>query len=109
MPQLCNQCDEPVCIAQCPTKATFKLPEGNVVIDSDKCIGCGACDRLCPYGARFINTETKKADKCTFCINRVKAGLLPACVEEGEENFVGDSEIIALGGASNETKDRPLG
>ena len=81
LPQLCNQCDEPVCIAQCPTKATFKLPEGNVVIDSDKCIGCGACVRLCPYGARFINTETKKADKCTFCINRVKAGLLPACVE----------------------------
>ncbi|GCB31088.1 hypothetical protein KGMB02707_03570 [Mesosutterella multiformis] len=30
-------------------------------------------------------------------------------VSEGEENFVGDSEIIALGGASNETKDRPLG
>ena len=30
-------------------------------------------------------------------------------VQEGEENFVGDSEIIALGGASNETKDRPLG
>ena len=29
--------------------------------------------------------------------------------DEGEENFVGDSEIIALGGASNETKDRPLG
>ena len=30
-------------------------------------------------------------------------------VDKGEENFVGDSEIIALGGASNETKDRPLG
>ena len=30
-------------------------------------------------------------------------------IREGEENFVGDSEIIALGGASNETKDRPLG
>lgn len=30
-------------------------------------------------------------------------------INEGEENFVGDSEIIALGGASNETKDRPLG
>lgn len=30
-------------------------------------------------------------------------------IQEGEENFVGDSEIIALGGASNETKDRPLG
>ena len=32
-----------------------------------------------------------------------------ALIKEGEENFVGDSEIIALGGASNETKDRPLG
>ena len=34
---------------------------------------------------------------------------LSAGHSEGEENFVGDSEIIALGGASNETKDRPLG
>ena len=35
--------------------------------------------------------------------------FLWAARSEGEENFVGDSEIIALGGASNETKDRPLG
>lgn len=35
--------------------------------------------------------------------------VCPTELEEGEENFVGDSEIIALGGASNETKDRPLG
>ena len=35
--------------------------------------------------------------------------LLRIPFDEGEENFVGDSEIIALGGASNETKDRPLG
>ena len=35
--------------------------------------------------------------------------ILEAGLIEGEENFVGDSEIIALGGASNETKDRPLG
>lgn len=35
--------------------------------------------------------------------------VLSIALLEGEENFVGDSEIIALGGASNETKDRPLG
>ena len=35
--------------------------------------------------------------------------ILSSFAFEGEENFVGDSEIIALGGASNETKDRPLG
>ena len=39
--------------------------------------------------------------------DEVNEGRYPT--EEGEENFVGDSEIIALGGASNETKDRPLG
>ena len=40
----------------------------------------------------------------------LESGLLVfKSVGEGEENFVGDSEIIALGGASNETKDRPLG
>lgn len=37
------------------------------------------------------------------------AELFAFGMTEGEENFVGDSEIIALGGASNETKDRPLG
>ena len=36
-------------------------------------------------------------------------GRCEKILNEGEENFVGDSEIIALGGASNETKDRPLG
>ncbi|GCB30966.1 hypothetical protein KGMB02707_02350 [Mesosutterella multiformis] len=47
--------------------------------------------------------------------NIPNVGLFSAYAEvflhlpEGEENFVGDSEIIALGGASNETKDRPLG
>ena len=38
-----------------------------------------------------------------------KNTAIAIAVAEGEENFVGDSEIIALGGASNETKDRPLG
>lgn len=92
LPQLCNHCDEPVCITRCPADATFKLEEGNVVIDSTKCIGCGMCVVLCPYKARFINPETKKADKCTFCINRVVAGLLPACVEtcSGGARIFGD-------------------
>ena len=39
----------------------------------------------------------------------VGIAFLVMTLKEGEENFVGDSEIIALGGASNETKDRPLG
>ena len=47
-----------------------------------------------------------------FLINHRSMGsdcVFADAQNEGEENFVGDSEIIALGGASNETKDRPLG
>ena len=80
---------------------------------------------------RGISLEVKKGEvvvilgpsgsgKSTLlrCINHLEtmdSGMITVGGEaigyemEGEENFVGDSEIIALGGASNETKDRPLG
>ena len=51
-----------------------------------------------------------KSDKATFVLANTSGDRTPVTIRyEGEENFVGDSEIIALGGASNETKDRPLG
>lgn len=45
-----------------------------------------------PYDARFINHETQTADKCTFCVHRLEAGLLPACVEScvGGARIIGD-------------------
>ena len=47
----------------------------------------------CPYGARRKD-ETFKAppEKCNFCIHRVQAGLLPACVESciGGARIFGD-------------------
>ncbi len=81
VPRTCNHCDEPPCIPVCPVGATFKRDDGIVLVDGDKCVGCAYCVQACPYEARFINRETGKADKCTFCSHRVEAGLLPACVE----------------------------
>ena len=81
VPRTCNQCDEPPCIPVCPVGATFKRDDGIVLVDGDKCVGCAYCTQACPYEARFINHDTGKADKCTFCSHRVDAGLLPACVE----------------------------
>ncbi|QNJ78396.1 4Fe-4S dicluster domain-containing protein (plasmid) [Escherichia coli] len=71
----------PSCVPVCPTGATFKRNDGIVLINQDICWGCGACVTACPYDARFINTETKTADKCTFCAHRIEQGLVPACVE----------------------------
>lgn len=81
LPRLCNHCDEPPCIPVCPVGATKKRADGIVIVDGDRCVGCAYCVQACPYDARFINHETNKADKCTFCAHRVDAGLLPACVE----------------------------
>ena len=81
LPRLCNHCENPPCVPVCPVGATFKRDDGIVVVDGDRCVGCAYCVQACPYDARFINHETNKADKCTFCAHRVDAGLLPACVE----------------------------
>jgi Fe-S-cluster-containing dehydrogenase component len=76
----CNHCDEPPCVACCPTGASHVEPFGHLVeVDPRLCIGCKACLASCPYGARFIHPDGY-ADKCTFCLHRVKAGLDPACV-----------------------------
>lgn len=81
LPRLCNHCDEPACVPPCPKKATYQTADGTVQIDADRCIGCGRCVKACPYGARHVDEATGVADKCTFCLHRVAAGLAPACVE----------------------------
>ena len=93
LPRLCNHCAEPPCIPVCPVAATFKRKDGIVLVDGDRCVGCAYCVQACPFDARFINHDTGKADKCTFCSHRLEAGLLPACVETcvGGARIFGDT------------------
>lgn len=81
LPRLCNHCEKAACLPVCPVKATYRRADGIVVINAETCIGCGFCVQACPYGARFLNRQTRTADKCTFCAHRLATGLLPACVE----------------------------
>ena len=92
LPRLCNHCDEPPCVPVCPVQATFQRTDGIVLVDNERCVGCGYCVQACPYDARFINHETQTADKCTFCEHRLEVGLLPACVEScvGGARVIGD-------------------
>lgn len=79
-PVLCNQCDAAPCVRICPTKALFKRRDGIVDLHGDSCIGCRACMEACPYDQLFIDPNTRTAEKCNFCANRVENKLQPACV-----------------------------
>ena len=81
VPKLCNQCEHPPCVQVCPVGATFRTPDGVVLIDHDYCIGCQYCVQACPYGVRMFNQKYEVTDKCTWCYHRITRGLKPACVE----------------------------
>ena len=81
VPKLCNHCTHPACVQVCPVGATYRTPDGVVLIDHDYCIGCRYCVQACPYGARFFDEEKGVSDKCTWCYHRITKGLQPACVE----------------------------
>ncbi len=103
MPVQCQHCENPPCVKVCPVHATWKEPDGLVVVDYNWCIGCRYCIAACPYKGRVFNWTDPKipsnevnpevhylgnrprmkcaVDKCTFCIQRVRVGRYPACVE----------------------------
>jgi Fe-S-cluster-containing dehydrogenase component len=77
----CMQCDAPLCVEACPTRATWKSDDGVVLIDRERCIGCGACIAACPYDARYRHPERGTADKCDYCAPSRHLGIAPACVQ----------------------------
>jgi tetrathionate reductase subunit B len=82
LPVLCNHCENPVCVYVCPVKATYRRKEdGIVVVDPHLCIGCKICIVSCPYQMRYLDPVKRIAQKCDFCLHRIEAGLLPACVD----------------------------
>ena len=89
VPRTCMQCENPPCTWVCPVSATYVTPDGVVLVDEGRCIGCGYCLEACPYGARYMvpaGEQTPKGtagvvDKCTFCYHRISRGKLPACAE----------------------------
>jgi Fe-S-cluster-containing dehydrogenase component len=76
----CYHCEDPFCVPICPTSAMIKRDDGIVYIDQEKCIGCMSCAGACPWTVPQRNPETNKAVKCDYCMDRVDAGMKPACV-----------------------------
>jgi formate dehydrogenase iron-sulfur subunit len=78
----CQHCEQPACAGVCPVTAITKLPQGPVVIDEDKCIGCRYCFQACPYKVPRFDFEKRITRKCTLCYDRIPLlnYMKPACV-----------------------------
>ncbi len=76
----CNNCDNPLCLKNCPTKAySYDKKTGVIIHDEKKCIGCQYCTWVCPYDVPVYSEKYKIVQKCNFCNNKLKKGLPPAC------------------------------
>jgi Fe-S-cluster-containing dehydrogenase component len=92
----CMHCAHAPCVDVCPVQASTYRPDGIVMMDYDRCIGCRYCEVACPYGARSFNWEEFTGpnpavpdwgqpeiarrprgvvEKCTFCYQRIDRGL----------------------------------
>ena len=76
----CNHCEEPICLKNCPTGAIYRAPDGTVVQDQSKCIGCRMCVMSCPYGQPKYFPDEGVSGKCDGCYGLREAGGEPACV-----------------------------
>jgi len=84
----CMHCLEPSCVSACLVGGITKSPEGPVLYDPDKCIGCRYCMLACPFHIPRYEWEktTPFMKKCAMCYDKLQQAEIPACVEACPNN-----------------------
>lgn len=80
----CMHCIDPSCVSACIVGALTKEPNGAVIYDADKCIGCRYCMVACPFQVpayEYDNALTPQVRKCTMCFEQLNDEGLPACAQ----------------------------
>jgi formate dehydrogenase iron-sulfur subunit len=96
----CMHCLEPACVAACLTEAMELKPDGAVVWNEDRCMGCRYCMISCPFDVpKFeYGSANPKIQKCRRCWEETQEGAAPACVDAcpmGALQFGRRSELLA--------------
>lgn len=132
-PNKCRQCNPAPCLGVCPTAAIYRAEDHPeiLLINVRKCISCGMCAMVCPfdvityYPAAAALDKGAVAIKCDNCVERQRAGQVPACVEVCKTNALEFGEVnelirsartryseivsIAVGQVSSEITQLPAG
>ncbi|MFH2002451.1 MAG: 4Fe-4S dicluster domain-containing protein [Planctomycetota bacterium] len=100
----CMHCLEPSCAEACLVGGITKTPEGPVIYDPDKCIGCRYCMLACPFHIpRYEWDKTVPfMKKCDMCSDRLRQGKRPACVEACPQNALSFGERQQMLDAAHE-------
>jgi formate dehydrogenase iron-sulfur subunit len=93
---VCKHCEEAGCLEACPTGAIVRTEFGGVFVQPDICNGCAYCIVSCPFGVVAKNEKDGRAFKCTFCYDRQKVGLKPACAQVCPTESIQFGEIDQL-------------
>jgi carbon-monoxide dehydrogenase iron sulfur subunit len=103
-PNKCRHCDPAPCMSACPTAAIYRAEDYPeiVLLDQGKCIACGMCAMVCPfdvityYPSMQAPERSSVATKCDQCIDRLREGKSPACVEACKVDALEYGEINEL-------------
>ncbi|MEE8128662.1 MAG: formate dehydrogenase subunit beta [Vicinamibacterales bacterium] len=103
----CLHCEEPGCLYACPAPgAIVQYTNGIVDFNQENCIGCQYCVTGCPFDIPRFDKATRTVSKCNMCIDRVEAGLEPACVKTCPTNAISwgsKADMLALAARKIET------
>src|SRR5437764_10136272 len=81
MSDVCKHCANAPCLEVCPTGAIVRTEFDTVYIQEPACNGCRDCVSACPFGVIHMSERAHVAQKCTFCYDRLRQGLPPACAQ----------------------------
>jgi formate dehydrogenase iron-sulfur subunit len=93
---VCKHCEQAGCLEACPTGAIVRTEFGGVYVQPDVCNGCSYCVVACPFGVVQKNPNDGRAFKCTFCYDRQKVGMQPACAKACPTESIKFGEINQL-------------
>ena len=93
---VCKHCENAGCLEACPTGAIVRTEFGGVFVQPDICNGCSYCVVACPFGVVQKDEHDGRAFKCTFCYDRQRAGMVPACAKACPTESIKFGEIDDL-------------